>query len=274
MSLRSSGLPTSTSLVRVVLLPQGFAQGAAQAVGIARPLQGVGVGQVFALARYGSFQRLACQPAQPTHGHQRQAQHRHAALHPFVAVVKQHLQPKHVARQFHVQPRIAFVQVGQLMRHHAFELITVQVFQRAHGYDDDGILRVPCGGEGVQRPIARQHHHLRHLGASGDAQLLHNVDQSLLGMADRRPHLARAQLLGQVHTALHQIVALDPGTAQHHQGDQAHIGGQKTGRVGDGGLRQGQRRGRYADQCRDPKNQSQRQVHPHHNCQHQEQKGP
>jgi hypothetical protein len=53
------------------------------------------------------------------------------ALAHAAAQVEDHLQPEHHARQPHVQSRVAFAQVAELVRHQALQFVARQVVQRA-----------------------------------------------------------------------------------------------------------------------------------------------
>jgi hypothetical protein len=219
------------------LLVRNLAQGAAEAVDVAREPHRRGIGQELALAAHRRLQQAPGQPAERADADQRQTgQGAGAATSALVgapqalAQAPDHLQAPDQAHKAHVQPRVAMHDVAELVRDHALQLGARQAFERAAGHHHHRIVGAPAGGQGVDRIVARQHPGLRRRPlAAGDGHLLHDVGEALLAprqlVVAAGLHRTRAGELGHVRAPLVAHAArFDPAAAQHEQQHQRGVG--------------------------------------------------
>ena len=224
-------VPAATLALGLLALVQHFAQHAAQARRVARPLQGAGIGQPFALARDGRFEQLAAEPPNPARRHDgaaKPAAQNAGLIAQGSAKVVNQLQPIDHAHQVHIEVGIALFQVGQLMRHQSLELIAGQVIQRPLGDGNDRILGRPTGGKGIDGIGAGQHHHLRRLHVGSNTHFLHGIDQLALGQIALGLRWPRPHQQGQFAAPATHRVMLHPPAAQDEKQRHPHIRQHKT----------------------------------------------
>ena len=184
-----------------------LAQHAAQAVAAAGELHRAGVGQQLALARHRRLQHLPGQPTQQAGGDEHRP-HQHAkgraaagvvGLDQRVAVAVHQRQAPHQREQLHVEPQVTAMDVAELVRHQALQLVTREPLQRAARHGHHRALGRPAGGKGVDGVFALQHVDRRARQAAGQRHLVDHVEQAALragragrSAAARRPIRPRA----------------------------------------------------------------------------------
>ena len=165
-----------------------FFQRAGDASGIARELNGRGVGQKFALAADGGLDEPPKKNADVADDQQQQTEQRQRILPAPASAAARRLQQnpaddgeaKNAEDDSHepeVQPHVAVQNMAELVADDALQFVARKQFHAAAGDGDGRVAGFVAGGEGVDAVLRVHDIDLRHGHAGGDGHFLDDIEQ-------------------------------------------------------------------------------------------------
>src|ERR1035437_4595670 len=226
-----------------VTVTSDFLQRAGKSAGIARELNGRGVGQKFALAADGGLNQPPEKNANATDDQQGNAEKWQRIFVAAVAAagVKQNSpdggeaqNAKNNSQQPEVEPHVAIQNMAEFVADDALQFVARQHLDAAARDADGRVARRMAGGKSVYAFLAIQNVDLRHRHAGGDGHFLDDVEQFAFVRVRRAlAHEPSAHLPGHDPAAAGKLAAF-PRAPQKNNRQRAKDGGEKNFQIPQG----------------------------------------